>query len=204
MCVNDKGRGLQRKMRVITKRWPCALCRSNQVRTFMLHMCVRVATNVPFFPPNQPLVSHPRFLSFPFVLSRALSRSRCVIWANAVRHLCLSRCFSPVTPVYSIAMCASQRMIAIKSEQRCLGWAPVCWITKWLFGKKKKMLCYLFYKGKIWNIQNSVVFLGHRTPSPPNRYRDNIRWPKNDDIILQPVRVFFYFLSAFITLSPSD
>lgn len=144
----------------------CVVSQQSSTHVHAAHVCA--CSNIcPLFPPNQPLVSHPRFLSFPFVLSRALSRSRCVIWANAVRHLCLSRCFSRVTPVYSIAMCACQRMIAIKSEQRCLGWAPVCWITKWLFGKKKKkMLCYVFYKGRIWNIQNSVVFLGRRTSSP--------------------------------------
>lgn len=54
-------------------------------------------------------------------LSGVFHQPRCFIQANAGQHLCLSCCLSFVT--LSI-FC--RRMIAIKSEQCCLGWADKC------------------------------------------------------------------------------
>lgn len=103
-----------------------------------------------------PASTHASFLSS----LRCFPRSRCFIQANAGQHLCLSRCLSFVTP--SI-FC--WRMIAIKSEQCCLGWADKCLSARLQNGDERanilrKKCCAVSSRETFWMTQSSVVFPG--------------------------------------------
>lgn len=125
------------------------------------HACVSVATFVPrLFPPNQHHVFPPgSFLSFLCPLWSAFSQSRCFIRASAVWHLCLSRCFPPR------CACLFPSDVSVSAHDCNQVRAALPWMSlsaglqngdEHLERKNIYiMLCYLFYKGKIWNIQIS-------------------------------------------------
>lgn len=163
LCVNDKGRATWEEDEGDNE--ALTLCVASQQSSTHdrahAHACVSVATFVrPFFPPISIMFS-PLVPFFPFfVLSGAHFHSQDVSSGPAQCDTCASPAVFPrVVPVYSLAMRACQRMIAIKSEQRCPGWAcPLDYKMVTSIWKEKKihiMLCCVFYKGKIWNIQIS-------------------------------------------------